>query len=211
MVSGFKTKLWHFYFEGASLADGIRESDEEWNVVIKNGRDSSSYKVVLDDGREINIGAQKRTSTWGHGEIKVSGSKVKVGTGGCTSAGLPDGVTMKDVADEWKKLPEHLCMKKDGSGYKEVPDDFILHGFVKQPLLLIHNLKIVENVNNVEKDKYVNDECHVIALGLGFPSDEDYVKSKSEEKKQRKVKVYLNKIAQEIADEEGDDIVDENL
>ena len=209
LVSGFKTKLWHFYFEGASLADGIRESDEEWNVVIKNGRDPSSYKVVLDDGQVFNIGAQKRTSTWKNGEIKVSGTKVKVGTGGCTSVGLPDGVTMKDVSEEWKKLPEHLCKKKDGSGYKEVPDDFILHGFVKQPLLLVHNLKIVDDTEG--KDKYADDECHVIALGLGFPSDADYVESKNEKKKQRKIKVYLNTIAQGIADEEGDDIVDENL
>ncbi len=116
---------------------------------------------------------------------------------------------MKDVSEEWKKLPEHLCKKKDGSGYKEVPDDFILHGFVKQPLLLVHNLKIVDDTEG--KDKYADDECHVIALGLGFPSDADYVESKNEKKKQRKIKVYLNTIAQGIADEEGDDIVDENL
>ena len=208
LVSAFKTKLWHFYFEGASLADGIQASNEEWNVVIKNGRHPSTYKVVLDDGKEINIGAQTRTSTWDQSEIKVSGSKVKVGTGGCTSVGLPDGVTMKDVAEEWKKLPEQYCMKKDRTGYKEVPDEFILHTFVKQPLLLIHNLRIVDDGGN---DKYTDEECHVIALGLGFPSDDDYVKSKNEKKKQRKIKVYLNTIAQGLADEEGDDFVDENL
>lgn len=208
LIAAFKTKLWHFYFEGASLADGIRESDEEWNVVIKNGRHPSSFTVVLDDGQKINIGAQTRTSTWDKDEIKVSGSKVKVGTGGCTAAGLPDGVTMKDVSDEWKKLPEQYCMKKDKSGYKEIPDEFILHGFVKQPLLLIHNLRIVDDEG---KDKYSDNECHVLALGLGFPSDDDYVKSKNEKQKQRKIKVYLNKIAQGLADEEGDDFVDENL
>lgn len=208
LIAAFKTKLWHFYFEGASLAEGIRESDEEWNVVIKKGRHPSSFKVTLDDGQEVNIGAQTRTSTWDKDEIKVSGSKVKVGTGGCTSAGLPDGVTMKEVTDEWRQLPEQYCMKKDRSGYKEIPDEFILHRFVKQPLLLIHNLRIVDEDG---KDKYSDDECHVIALGLGFPSDDDYVKSKSEKQKQHKIKVYLNTIAQGLADEEGDDFVDENL
>ena len=208
LIRSFKTKLWHFYFEGASLADSIRESDEEWNVVIKNGKTLSTYKVVLDDGQEICIGAQTRTSTWNQSEIKVSGSKVKVGTGGCTSVGLPEGVTMKDVADEWKKLPKQYCEKKDRSGYKEIPDEFILHGFVQQPLLLIHNLKIVDRDG---KDKYAEDECHPIALGLGFPSDVDFVKSKSEKQKQRKIKVYLNKIAQGFKDEEGDDYLDENL
>ncbi len=107
---------------------------------------------------------------------------------------------MKDVIDEWKQLPEQYCMKKDRSGYKEVPDEFILHGFVKQPLLLIHNLRIVDEDG---KDKYPDDECHVIALGLGFPSDTDYVKSKNEKQRQRKIKVYLNTIAQGLADEEG--------
>lgn len=208
LVSAFKTKLWHFYFEGASLADGIRESEEEWNVVVKNGRIPSSYTIVLDNGQPYSIGAQTRTSTWNQGEIKVSGSKVKVGTGGCTSAGLPDGVTMKDVIDEWRQLPEQYCMKKDRTGYKEVPDEFILHGFVKQPLLLIHNLRIVDDDG---KEKYPDDECHVIALGIGFPSDADYVKSRNEKQKQCKIKVYLNTIAQGLADEEGDDIVDENL
>lgn len=208
LVSAFKTKLWHFYFEGASLADGIRESEEEWNVVVKNGRIPSSYTIVLDNGQPYSIGAQTRTSTWNQGEIKVSGSKVKVGTGGCTSAGLPDGVTMKDVIDEWRQLPEQYCMKKDRTGYKEVPDEFILHGFVKQPILLIHNLRIVDDDG---KEKYPDDECHVIALGIGFPSDADYVKSRNEKQKQCKIKVYLNTIAQGLADEEGDDIVDENL
>lgn len=208
LISAFKTKLWNFYFEGASLSDSINESDEEWNVVIKNGRHQSSYKIVLANGQEYSIGAQTRASTCNHSEIKVSGAKVKVGAGGCTAAGLPDGVMMKDVTEAWKRLPEQYCMKKDRSGYKEVPDEFILHGFVKQPLLLIHNLRIVDEDG---KDKYPDDECHVIALGLGFPSDDDYVKSKKEKQKQRKIKVYLNTIAQGLADEEGDDFVDENI
>lgn len=209
LVNRFRSKLWHFYFEGASLADGIRSSDEEWTVVVKNGREHSTFEVVLNDGRAVNIGAQKRASTWTQGEIKVSGSKVKVGAGGCTAAGLPEGVTMADVTTEWKALPEQFCMKRDRSGYKDVPDEFILHGFVKQPILFIHNLRIVDDATG--KDKYADDECHVIALGLGFPSTTDYVQSKNEKQKQRKIKVYLNTIAQGLADEEGDDYVDENI
>ena len=115
---------------------------------------------------------------------------------------------MKDVEAEWRKLPDEYCLKRDRSGYKDVSDEFILHGFVKQPLLLIHNLKIVDKE---KKEKYPDNECHVIALGLGFPSDTDYVKSKKEKKKQHKIRVYLNKIAQGLADEEGDDYIDENL
>ena len=208
LIASFKTKLWHFYFESASLADCIRESNEKWNVVVKNGKENSSYKVCFDDGREFSIGAQKRTSTWTQGEIKSSGSKVKVGAGGCTAAGLPEEMTMKMVSDEWKALPDQYCRKRDRSGYKEVPDEFILHGFIKQPLLLIHNIELVDDT---QQKKYAEDECHVIALGLGFPSSIDYVKSQDEKQKQRKIKVYLNTIAQGLTDEEGDDIVDENI
>lgn len=208
LVTSFKSKLWHFYFEGASLADSIRTSDEKWNVIVKNGRAESSFEVILEDGTRKNIGAQIRSSTWDNSEIKISGSKVKVGAGGCTAAGLPEEINMQVVTDEWRRLPDQYCKKKDGSGYKNVPDEFILHGFVKQPMLMIHNIQVVDEQGN---KKYQNDECHVLALGLGFPSSADYVKSLNEKQKQRKVRVYLNTIAQELADEEGDDIVDEDL
>ena len=207
LVSGFKSKLWNFYFEGASLADSIRVSNEEWNIVVKNGQVDPKWEVVLDDGSKVKIGAQQRQSTWDAKEIKVSGSRVKVGAGGCTAVGLPNGISMQDVRDEWHSLPDQYCMKKDRSGYKEVPDEFILHK-IQQPLLLIHNICLVDSE---EKRKYPNSECYVIALGLGFPSSVDYEQSKAEKKKQRKIRVYLNTIAQGLADEEGDDFVDENL
>ena len=212
LVSGFKSKLWHFYFEGASLADSIRNSDEEWIVVVKNGHENSSFIVQLDDGSVYSIGAQKRTSTWDDEEVKISGNKVKVGTGGCVAVALPEEISMQEVIDEWRSLPDEYCKKESRNGevggYKEVPDEFMLHGFIKQPVLIIHNLKVIDED---EKELYKNDECHVVALGLGFPSSIDYKESKDNKQKQRKVKVYLNKIAQALADEEGDDFIDESM
>lgn len=208
LVSGFKSKLWHFYFEGASLADGIREAAEEWTVVIKNGDNPSTFTIRLSDGTPVRIGSQRRSSLWDSKEIKISGTKVKVGAGGCTSVGLPEGISMKTVTAAWHSIPE-FSKKQNGVGFKEVPDEFILREFINNPILIIHNIKVVEQNNT--KNEYPEDECHIIALSLGFPSEEGYEKSKKEKRKLHKVKVYLNTIAQDLADEEGDDIVDENL
>ncbi len=56
-----------------------------------------------------------------------------------------------------------------------------------------------------------DDECKVIALGLGFPSEEDYEQGKRNKSKQKKIKVYLNTIAQQLEEEQGDDIIYEDL
>lgn len=206
-IEGFKSKLWKFYYESSSLAEAIRNNKEKWNVFVINGKNESDFGLILDNGKTINIGAQKRTSIWRNGEIKVSGTKVRVGQGGCTAVGISNDISFSKVKEEWEALPPELCVKKDGSGFKEVPDDFILHGFVDKPMLLIHNLDIYDDKNN----KYETEGKHVIALSLGFPSSEDYEEYKKQVRKPTKVRVYLNVIAQGIEDEEGDDVVDENL
>lgn len=206
LVQAFKTLDWHFYFDGASLADNIRGTEEDWNVIIKNGSEMPSWTIRFANGMEKEVGAQRRQSTWNNNVIKISGSKVKVGAGGCTSAAL-EGMTMNDVRSLWEKLPEELCMKRDRSGYKDVSDEFILH-YVKTPALFIHYIKLVDEEG---REKYPNNECKVIALGLGFPSTESYEEGKKRNKQRKKVKVYLNVIAQELSDEEGDDVVNEDM
>lgn len=206
LVSSFKTLDWHYYFNSATLADNIRDSQEDWNVFIKNGSSGNGWDIKLADGKNITIRAQKRKSTWGNGVIKVSGTKVRVGAGGCTAAAL-ETKSIDDVKEQWENLPDDLCKKKDGSGYKDVSDEFILH-YVEHPMLFIHYLNITDSEDN---PKYENDECKVIALGLGFPSSENYEKGKRNKEKRKKIKVYLNVIAQELSAEEGDDVVNEDL
>lgn len=208
LVNSFKTYDWHYYFDAGTLAGNIRDSHETWNVFIKKGTSGpiEDWKVTLPDGHTLSINPQKRKSTWGNRVIKVSGSKVRVGAGGCTEAAL-ESYTKEQVLTEWKKLPDDLCMKKDGSGYKDVSDEFILH-FTEHPMLFIHYLNITDE-NDIPK--YSNGECKVLALGLGFPSSDSYEEGKRSDKKRKKIKVYLNVIAQELADEEGDDIVNEDL
>ena len=175
---------------------------------MKNGAISEADPWIIEtaDGTRFSICPQKRKSTWANRKIKVSGSKVRVGAGGCIEAAL-ESYSKEQVRSEWQKLPDDLCKKRDGSGYKDMSDDFILH-FVDHPMLFIHYLYITD-----EKDvpKYPSDECKVIALGLGFPSNDDYEEGKRSDTKRKKIKVYLNVIAQELSDEEGDDVVNEDL
>ena len=212
-ISLFRTLEWNFYFDSASLADGIREMDETWNVCIKNGPETEYvWPVNLADGRELSFRAQKRQSSRTEDAkkkiIKVSGSKVKVGAGGCTTVGL-ENKSIDTVKREWELLPSDLNTKRDGSGLKDIPDEFILHYF-DHPLLLIHFLHLTDEAKD-DTDMFDDDECKVIALGLGFPSDEDYEQGKRNKSKKKKIKVYLNTIAQQLEDEQGDDIVYEDL
>ena len=212
LVSAFRTLEWHYYFDSASLSDGIRLLGDQWNVCIKTGPKEAPihWDIPLADGRVKRVSAQKRkssrTQTDKYSIIKVSGSKVKVGAGGCTSVGL-ESVPFPTVQSEWKKLPPDLNLKKDGSGLKDIPDEFILH-YLDHPLLLIHFLRITDDA---DIDMFDSNECNVIALGLAFPSDQSYEESKRNKSKQRKIKVYLNTIAQQLDDEEGDDVVYEDL
>lgn len=224
LVDSFKTLEWHYYFDSASLADGIRSLDDQWNVCIKNGPDTSlHWEVTLADGNTKRIYAQKRSSSRAQNDtgkysiIKISGSKVKVGAGGCTSVGLEiEKTSVEEIRKKWEKeLPPDLNMKKGGSGFKEMPDEFILH-YLDHPLLIIHFLHLTDEATRdeatkIEKDMFDDAKCKVVALSLAFPSGQSYEESKRNKSKQRKIKVYLNTIAQQLDDEEGDDAVYEDL
>ena len=212
-IGVFRTLEWNFYFDSASLADGIREMDETWNVCIKNGPEAEyTWSIKLADGTKLRFQAQKRKSSRTEDSkkkiIKVSGSKVKVGAGGCTIIGLESN-SFETVKSKWEQLPPDLNKKKDGNGLKDIPDEFILHYF-DHPLLLIHFLRLTDEAKD-DTNMFNDDECKVIALGLGFPSEEDYEQGKRNKSKQKKIKVYLNTIAQQLEDEQGDDIIYEDL
>ena len=210
LVDTFQAKKWNFYFDSSNLSEAISNHVELWNVIIKNGPKSgkSDWNIEINNTEQPHavIGAQRRTSTWDQNEIRISGTKLKVGAGGCTFDAL-EKYTREDVQKKWATMPPEIRLRKDGTGDKDIPDNFLLHGFIERPVLFIHNLFITdENGLPLLGDN----SCNIIALGLGFPSDVDYETAKKSDKNGKRVKVYLNVIAQELADEEGDDFVDEN-
>lgn len=204
LLRRFKTLDWNFYFDSATLADSIRNTDEKWNVFIKNGFESPPWTIDFFGGNMYKFGAQRRSSTRGNGVLKISGSKAKVGAGKCTAIGL-EKYTYSEVERKWQSLPDDICKRDDG-GYKDIPDNFILHN-IEHPMLLIHYLKITNN----NKENLIDENCKVIALGLGFPSKEDYKDGQSSKSERQLVKVYLNVIAQRLSEEEGDDVVYDDL
>ena len=200
LVRTFKASVWHQYFMSKDLADCIQSDYEPWDVYIKNGDpDNQDYELELSSGLK-KMHCQKRGNTIIAGVnnriVKVSGTHVKVGWGGCTS------VTLEP--QEKKKLDEQyrLCAtskRKDGT-FKETPDNYYLHG-VKHPILFIHFLDLkYKGDENVYEDGRL-----VVALGLGFPSDEDYDQTIEKKKKRKTIPIYLNTIAQRLKEEEGDD------
>lgn len=214
-ISRFKTKLWNFYFESSSLSSAINENGGRWNVFVKNGTKMPEYSIALQNGNVFRAKAQLRTSIWDNDEIKISGTKVRVGTGGCTSIGLASGTDMRTVEKKWRELDESKSAKT--GGYKDVPDDYILHEFVDTPMLIIHNI-LLEKAERNDKGEELRREPYsddlndiVLAISLGFPSKTGYTESKQKKRKQTKVKVYLNKVAQELEAEEGDDYINEDM
>ncbi len=205
LVRDFQAMEWHFYLDSATLSDYVRsEYPDDWMVYIKNGTGKPEWKFEID-GITYTLSSQVRKSTLVDGIIKISGSHVRIASVGSTKVGIETPYTEENLLKEWKELPEYLNMK-EGGGYKAIPDEFILHK-VKKPILFIYLLNLLDK----EGKPIVDNSDKVCALGLAFPSDEDYEKSKLEKKKRKKVKVYLNVIAQQLSDEDGDDEVDENL
>ena len=209
-VQSFKTLEWHYYFDSVALADGIREHNDQWNVCIKNGPQKPDWEITFADGKQEIIGAQKRkslrTKNGKYSIIKVSGSKVKVGAGGCTLVGVEKD-SFEKIKCDWENLPPEFNSKN--GKIKNVPDEFILH-YLDHPLLIIHYLQLTDEDNN-EKPMFDDTECKVLALSLAFPTKQDYKEQKTNKTKQKKIRVYLNTVAQQLADEEGDDILYEDL
>lgn len=209
LVRTFKSKLWHHYFDPIDLADYIQDTPEGWDVYVKKG-EYNKFRLDLSD-REIDFACQKRGNTLIEGNvIKVSGTHVRVGWGGCTSVTL-SREQKAELDREYRKTESSKKTGKEGE-YKATPDDFYLYG-VERPILFIHFLYLTERekdengneIKPVVERPVFDDNRIIVALGLGFPSDEDYDSVKKGKTKRRRMRYYLNKIATELKDEEGDD------
>ncbi|MEG0834817.1 MAG: Z1 domain-containing protein [Christensenellaceae bacterium] len=209
LVRGFKSSSWHHYFNSIELADYIQETQELWDVYIKKG-DLNPFKLEVGCG-EIDFGCQERGNTLiDHNIIKVSGTHVRVGWGGCTAATLSPQ-KKAELDSEYRKTDLSKKDGKDGE-YKETPDDFYLYGAAR-PILFIHFLYLTQRKKDkngkdivpFEKTPVFEENRVIVALGLGFPSDEEYVIVKTNKAKRKKMRYYLNKIATQLKDEEGDD------
>lgn len=92
LLLDFETHPWHLAFQGRALAEYIDEKmdNETWDVALITDGEGSEYEPGLKCGNEVlSIKATERRSVIADDKmIRISGTKVKVGSGGCTRVGL---------------------------------------------------------------------------------------------------------------------------
>lgn len=157
LLRSFDTHPWHLSFNGRALADYIDSIDwqNEWDVVLINKGEGTSYPGGLSCGDEtLNIvHTEERTIKADSKMISISGTKVRVGSGGCTQIGL--------TKEEIHKASEFF---KKETGKQNVPDSAYLIER-RNPILMLH---IVDtNLDDSSSNKDV--PPFLFALGVGFP------------------------------------------
>ncbi|MCH3917915.1 MAG: Z1 domain-containing protein [Spirochaetia bacterium] len=165
LLCEFKTHLWHLSFQGPALAEYIRLNMDNvlWDVVIAEGSDDN-FELSCGD-KILNIKPEKRTIIATSSQISISGTKVRVGTGGAARLGLSK--KQREQAEE--------KFKQLHPGKKHVPDSAYL---IKDrpPLLMLHVISvdrttIDEKTGNIKSQ--IEEGCQVpnylYALGVGFP------------------------------------------
>ena len=163
LIRDFKTHPWHLSFQGSALADFIRDCSDmaSWDVVIAEG---SGDEISLPCGEAtIDIKTESRIVKATKDQISISGTKVRVGSGGVARLGLTQD--QKDEAeDKFRK----------NNNKKHVPDSAYLK-INRNPILMLH----VVSVDRAKTDArgilrtQIDEGCQVpdylYALGIGIP------------------------------------------
>lgn len=176
LLRDFKTHPWHLNFQGAALADFISTSAgiDNWDVFIAEGS-ANEYNGFACGNELITVKPEKRTVKATKEQISISGTKVRVGTGGAAKIGLSTDqrkTAEKIFDEEYKKTHTTIPDKMNypDSAYLEID---------RPPVLILH----VVSVDRGGKDK--NDKLrsqidegvqvpdYLFALGIGIPANGD--------------------------------------
>jgi len=160
LLLDFETHPWHLAFQGRALSEYIDEkmNDDPWDVALVTDGEGNSYPHGLKCGAEIlPIHATgKRKVVAKDKMIQISGTKVKVGSGGCTKVGL---------SSEDLKIAEQRFREKNGD--KSMSDSAYLIK-ERKPLLMLHIIQ----ADPIEKDPITLEVPeYLFALGVGFPGE----------------------------------------
>lgn len=159
LLLGFETNPWHLSFNGRALAEFIEghQWNGGWDVVLMRTGKGSEYTDGLQCGDEnLTIeGTEKRKILADKKMISVSGTKLRVGAGGCTRIGL----TKEEIIEAekaYKAIP--------GNENKvNVPDKAYLISN-RAPILMLH---IIQGDYSKSENKELPE--FLFALGVGFP------------------------------------------
>ncbi len=166
LLLDFETHPWHLAFQGRALAEYIDDKmdEETWDVALVTDGEGHAYAHGLKHGDQVLQirSTEKRTVIADDKMIRISGTKVKVGSGGCTRIGLS--------ADEIELAKERF-QKQNGN--KHMSDSAYL---IKErhPLLMLH---IIETDLDKEESTNLNVPDYLFAIGIGFPDSGSGIKT----------------------------------
>ncbi|WP_413741664.1 Z1 domain-containing protein [Sodalis sp. RH15] len=166
LLREFKTHTWQLNFQGAALADFVRDDADlgDWDVFIAEGSENEGYK--LSYGYEILvIRPESRAVKATNGQISISGTKVRVGSGGAAKIGLTE--------EEKKTAENNFKMIKPNA--RHIPDKAYL-SIQRNPILILHVIAVDKIKTDpqgnfrsqIEKGVQVPD--YLFALGIGIPA-----------------------------------------
>lgn len=162
LLNSFKTHPWHMSYNGKALAEYVAKHSwrDGWDVVlIKNGTGRPFHKTIKCGDEMLNIpNTELRKISVSNKILSVSGSKLRVGAGGCTRIGLDNEKIEKAKADFYA---DYVGKQKKPN----MPDSAYLINN-RNPILMIHIIDAVYEEEN--KGKYPD---FLYGLGVGFPSD----------------------------------------
>ena len=165
LLLDFDTHPWHLSFNGRALSEFIatHQWPKGWDVVLIGSGEGVSYPGGLKCGEDNLVleSTERRQISVDSKMLSVSGTKVRVGAGGCTRIGLTKNEI--DVARE---------NFKQETGKKNVPDKAYL---IKDraPILMLHVIQAEYNGSHSQ-----DLPPFLYALGVGFPkADHDTEKA----------------------------------
>jgi len=162
LLSNFKTHPWHMSYNGKALADYVAKCSwrDGWDVVlIKNGTGKAYHKKLKCGDDLLDIpSTESRKLKISNKILSISGSKLRVGAGGCARIGL----TYEQVEEAKAAFfANHTGKQKKPT----LPDSAYLIS-KRHPILMIH---IIDAEYEPEySGKYPE---FLYGLGVGFPSD----------------------------------------
>ena len=166
LLMDFDTHPWHLQFQGRVLSEYIdnKMGEETWDVALITSGTGDPYPGGLKYGdSNLSIDSTEMRKVIADDKmISISGTKVKVGAGGCTRVGL---------TQEQIKLAKQRFSKFNGN--KNMSDSAYL---IKErsPLLMLHiiDVDLLENESTNKKVPHF-----LFAIGVGFPETDEGVKT----------------------------------